>query len=146
MILGIGQNRKFRNLRNWYFFLIKPHYNVIVPFFRCFVGFRFWISYTTENWSKIGTALSQTVSMHSVHPLLRSGDVGIWEFCVFLGGQNIFNFRGLSYDGGLYFLGGGQFILCPCSHFELQGCKFLPATPSFSSCTFSGLIWMQGFK
>ena len=84
--------------------------------------------------------------MHSVHRLLRSGDVGIWEFCVFLGGKNIFNFRRVVYDGGLYFLGGGQFILCPFSHFELQGCKFLPATSSFSTCTFSGLIWMQGFK
>ena len=55
-----------------------------------------------------------------MHPLLRLG--GILDFW---GGQNIFNFRGVSYEGvrGLYFLGGGQFILCPFSHFEMQDFK-----------------------
>ena len=33
LILGIGQNRKLGNLGNWYFFLIKPHPNVIVSFY-----------------------------------------------------------------------------------------------------------------
>ena len=32
-ILGLGQNRKLGNLKNCFFFLIKPHHNVIVSFF-----------------------------------------------------------------------------------------------------------------
>ena len=54
------------------------------------------------------------------------GVVGILEFWVFGGGQNIFNFTGgggggaglgLSYEGELYFLGGVQFIQF-CFHFK----------------------------
>ena len=51
--------------------------------------------------------------------------------------------------GGLYFLGGGQLILCPFSHFEMQDFKnpnfFLPAAPSFSIFTFPDSRQMQGF-
>ena len=32
-ILGLGQNRKLGNLKNCFFFRIKPHHNVIVSFF-----------------------------------------------------------------------------------------------------------------
>ena len=51
---------------------------------------------------------------------------------------------------GLNFIGGGQFILCPFSHFEMQDFKKskknLPVTPPFSIFTFSDLRQMQGFK
>ena len=48
--------------------------------------------------------------------------LGELEFWVFGGGQNIFNFRGV-WPGGGYFLGGGQFIVCLFSHFEMQNFK-----------------------
>ena len=67
-ILGIGQNRKLRKLENWYLFLIKPYCNVIVSFFlRYFLVFRSSTSYTTKHWSKIGTALNQTVNLQQQH-------------------------------------------------------------------------------
>ena len=46
-----------------------------------------------------------------------------WNF-VFSVEVKIFLISGrLSYDGGLYFWGGCQFSLCPCSHFEMQDFK-----------------------
>ena len=47
------------------------------------------------------------------------------EFWVFRGGQNIVDFRenspvrGGGEGGGIYFIGGGQFFLHPCSYFEM---------------------------
>ena len=63
-------------------------------------------------------------------PPLRLGG-GILEFCFFGGGQNIFDFRRFSYERlGLWGVGGlglcfvgGQFILCPFSHFEIKDFK-----------------------
>ena len=46
-----------------------------------------------------------------MHPPAKAGGVVILEFG---GGQNIFDFR----REGLYFFGGGQFILCPFSQFQ----------------------------
>ena len=115
---------KIQKPQKLFFFLIKPHNCSL--FLRYFLGFRFYVSYTTKNRSKIGTASSQTVSIHSVQPLLRlwkSWDFGILSF---LGEVKIFLISGgLFYDGGgrLYLLEGGHFILCPFYHFELQDCK-----------------------
>ena len=58
---------------------------------------------------------------------MRGGGVGILEFWVFRGGQNIFDFflggGGCPMRVGLYFLGGGQFILHLFPHFEMQDFK-----------------------
>ena len=57
----------------------------------------------------------------------RSWNLGFWEV-----GQNIFYFRGV---GVVCFLGGGQFVLRPFSHFEIKDFKnsklFLPGAPLF---------------
>ena len=46
------------------------------------------------------------------------------EFWVFGGSQNILDFRGVAlWKREGYFFGGGQFILRPFSHFEMQGFK-----------------------
>ena len=50
---------------------------------------------------------------------------------------------------GVSFLGGGQFILCPLSHLEMQdlkNSKLFACSALFSIFTFSDLRWMQGFK
>ena len=46
---------------------------------------------------------------HTVHPSLKLGGVGVLEFKILWGGQNIFDFRGggLSWGEGIYFLGCG---------------------------------------
>ena len=64
-ILGKGQNRKLGHLGNWYFFLIKPHRSFL--FLRYFLVFRSSVWYNTKHWSKMGTALTQTDSIHQQH-------------------------------------------------------------------------------
>ena len=46
----------------------------------------------------------------------------------------------------LYVLGGGQFILRPFSHFEMQYFKNLKVFTSFLIFRFSDLRSMQGFR
>ena len=86
---------------------------------------------------------------HSMHLSPLSLGVGIVEFWVLEGGQNIFLISG----GGIApwgdFMEGDWFILYPFSHFETQDFKiqnFSPAAPWFPVFTFSDLIWMQGSK
>ena len=83
---------------------------------------------------------------------------GQLEFWVFGRGQNTSNFMGegvvivLWLGGvGVYFVGGGQFILCQFSHFEIQDFQkktqnFLLVAASFSIFTFPDLRQVQAFK
>ena len=56
---------------------------------------------------------------------LRIGGVGIMEFGVLGGGQNIFYFGdgGLPYEDRVIFQRGGQFILCQFSYFQMKDSK-----------------------
>ena len=87
--------------------------------------------------------------LHSVHPPVRLGGVGILSF----GGrdQNIFDYRALSYERGwvIFLSGKSVHSLVIFSFWNARFQKFkknLPAAPSFSIFTFSDLKQMQGFK
>ena len=71
---------------------------------------------------------------HSMHLSLLSLGVGIVEFWVLEGGQNIFLISGggvVPWGGGVDFMEGGWFILHPFSHFETQDFK----NPKFFTCS-----------
>ena len=70
---------------------------------------------------------------HSMHLSLLSLGVGIVEFWVLEGGQNIFLISGGGVVpwGGVDFMEGGWFILHPFSHFETQDFK----NPKFFTCS-----------
>ena len=58
-----------------------------------------------------------------MHPLLRLGEESeFWNF-EFLGEVKIYLILGGCPMRGLYFLGGGQFVLHPFSHFEMEDFK-----------------------
>ena len=71
---------------------------------------------------------------HSMHLSLLSLGVGIVEFWVLEGGQNIFLISGggvVPWGGGVDFMEAGWFILHPFSHFETQDFK----NPKFFTCS-----------
>ena len=76
---------------------------------------------------------------HSVPPVKVRGSVGILNFLVFWGGQNIFDFRG---GGGIFIW--GRSVHSPSILLKTQ--RILPVAPSFSIFTLSDLRYMQGFK
>ena len=69
------------------------------------------------------------------------------EFWAFGRGQNIFNLRGVVLlGGGVYYVGTGQFIFHPFSHFEMQdfkNSKKICLQHSFSIFTVSDLKQMH---